>query len=89
MSAGYRIARIVGLVAMASTATVGVDVGESAGATFVSAPGDTEDCGQAIYCVVGGTNPWVPYGPNPLVPWGVNSQSSGPGLAGTGYGLAF
>lgn len=31
-------------------------------------------CEDAIYCVPGGTNPWVPNGTNPLVPWGTNGS---------------
>ncbi|ALI28586.1 hypothetical protein XA26_47860 [Mycolicibacterium fortuitum] len=32
------------------------------------------DCEGAIYCVTGGTSPWVPNGTNPFAPWGTNAS---------------
>ncbi|MFL0159447.1 hypothetical protein [Mycobacteroides chelonae] len=48
-----------------------------------------DDCSEAMYCVVGGTNPWLPYGTNPMVPWGSNPQiPGGPGHYSSGWDLA-
>jgi hypothetical protein len=51
---------------------------------------DLSDCGGAMYCVVGGSNPWLPYGTNPMVPWGANPQMpAGPGYFSPGFDRAF
>ncbi|CPR74859.1 Uncharacterised protein [Mycobacteroides abscessus] len=53
---------------------------------FSAEPGS---CSDAMYCVEGGTNPWLPYGTNPMVPWGSNPQiPGGPGHYSSGWDMA-
>lgn len=60
--------------------------------TAVASPLRTDigDCSGAMYCVPGGSNPWLPYGTNPMVPWGANPQvPAGPGYFSPGFDRAF
>lgn len=46
---------------------------------------EPNSCGEVLYCVEGGANPWLPYGTNPMVPWGSNPQMPNNPYYGPGY----
>lgn len=75
----------VGLVAVSAATVAALFSGFHAPASSMDTPANG-DCEGAIYCITGGTNPWVPNGTNPLVPWGTNGS---PGPFGEQQNLPF
>lgn len=72
-----------------ATASAAAGAAVLTGLHMPAAPADgppNGDCAGAIYCVTGGADPWVPFGPDPMAPWGTNAS---PGPYGVQPNLPF